>query len=197
MVELDLGQLGAAYYAANFHKWGCAPKGAAILWVRRDRQARVFPTVISHGYGAAPERRFRAQFDWTGTRDPTAALCIPVALDCIGALCPGGWTEVRTRNRELALSAGSLLCAALGLAVPAPDAMVGSLASVPLDRPALRREPGGQVELYHALFARGFEVLVQPWPDDSQLVVRVSAQLYNERAEYERLAQALVSELRA
>jgi isopenicillin-N epimerase len=195
MVDVALNDLGAAYYAANFHKWGCAPKGAAMLWVRRDLQARVIPGVISHGYGAPLEHRYRALFDWTGTRDPTPWLCIPHALDWLSSLFGGGFAEVRARNRELALEARDVLCARLAIAPPAPDSMVGSLAAVPLARRAVRRDPGGQVELYHALLARGFEALVQPWPDDEQLVVRVSAQLYNERADFERFADALAAEL--
>jgi isopenicillin-N epimerase len=34
---------------------------------RKDRQAGVHPNVISHGYTAS----FHAEFDWTGTLDPT------------------------------------------------------------------------------------------------------------------------------
>lgn len=195
MVDVRLEALGAAYYAANFHKWVCAPKGSALLWVRRDLQSEIVPTVVSHGYGAPLERRFRALFDWTGTRDPTPWLCTPAAIDFLASLLPGGFEQVRVHNRALALEAQSLLGTALGVEPPAPSGMIGALAAVPVARPAVRREPGAQLELYHALVSRGFEALVQPWPDDGQLVVRVSAQLYNERDDYERFARALVDAL--
>ena len=64
MVPLDLDRIGAAYYAGNAHKWLCAPKGAAFLHVRRDRQEGLHPLSISHGYDAVPPARprFRLQF---------------------------------------------------------------------------------------------------------------------------------------
>ena len=39
MVDVDVAALTPAYYAANCHKWLCAPKGVGFLWVREDRRA--------------------------------------------------------------------------------------------------------------------------------------------------------------
>src|SRR4029079_2656514 len=43
MVPVDVDALGAAYWTGNGHKWLCAPKGTAVLWVREDRRNRIHP----------------------------------------------------------------------------------------------------------------------------------------------------------
>lgn len=194
MVPLDLRALGAAYTTGNCHKWLCAPKAAGFLHVRRDRQAAIRPLVISHGANSprADRSRFLLEFDWTGTSDPSAALCVGDAIRALGALLPGGWPALRAHNRATALAARDLLCEALGCRPPAPDAMIGSLATVPLpDAPssAPRLDP-----LQDALLARwGVEVPVFAWPAPPRRWLRISAQIYNERPDYERLATALAA----
>ncbi|HYN41310.1 MAG TPA: aminotransferase class V-fold PLP-dependent enzyme [Thermoanaerobaculia bacterium] len=191
MVPVDLDRLGAAFYTGNAHKWLCAPKGSAFLHVRRNLQRAIHPTVISHGYSTdAGGASFRAEFDWTGTSDPTPWLCIGDAIDYVGSLLPGGWSEVMAANRALALEARAILCATLGAAAPVPDSMIGSIASVPLPAPA----PGSPAEglshegLMNWFRERGVETWLYPWPCAGGKLVRVSAQLYNAREEYVRLA---------
>jgi len=185
MVELDISALGASYYVANFHKWVRSPKGAAMLWVREDRQAGVVPLVVSHGYSAS-HARFQAMFDWQGTLDPTPVLSVSSALSFMGQLHPDGWPGLRRRNRALALAARDCLCAGVGIDAPAPDDMVGSLASVPLPMAG-----SASPELYQRLLGAGFETLVLPCPGAPGAVLRVSAQAYNSLGQYQRLADAL------
>ncbi len=201
MVDLDVASIGAAYYTGNCHKWLCAPKGAGFLWVRRDRQPGVRPLAISHGATVprTDRSRFLLEFDWTGSLDPTAWLCVPDALDTVGGLLPGGWPAVRATNRELALDARRLLCDALRVAPPCPEDMIGSLATVPLpDQSDGGVAPFASDPLADRLLVRHrIEVPVSAWPAPPRRVLRISAQLYNTRAQYERLAGALVEELSA
>jgi isopenicillin-N epimerase len=195
MVPLDLEALGAAYYTGNCHKWLCAPKGSGFLHVRRDRQKGVRPLVISHGANSprADRSPFRLEFDWTGTADPTAYLTVPEAIRYMGSLLPGGWPELMAHNRGTALAARDRLCVTLGVARPAPDSMIGSLAALPVPPafgpPARDGEPD---PLQTTLFDRfGIELLVYHWRALGTRILRVSAQLYNTAADYERVAQAL------
>jgi isopenicillin-N epimerase len=201
MVPVDLRALGAAYYSANCHKWICAPKGSAFLWVRRDRQADIHPLTISHGAtGVRPGRsRFRLEFDWQGTLDPTAWLTVPKAIAYMGSLVSGGWPALMARNRALALAARELLCAAAGSAPPSPDGMIGSLASIVLpDSPTV--ETGWRIRdpIQGRLFDDwGIELPIMRWPAPPKRLLRISVQLYNTPGQYVHLAEALRKELAA
>ena len=198
MLPLDVEAIGAAWYTANFHKWTCAPKGAAMLWARADRQAELHPAVISHGFNSGrPRKRLLEELDWTGTDDPTPALCVPKAIDVVGRI-GGGWDAIRERNRSLALRGRDLLAEALAVEPPAPDEMIGALAALPLPdgdgappSSALYADP-----LQVALFERHrVEVPIPPWPRPPGRLVRISAFLHNDEADYRALATALRTEL--
>ena len=187
MVALDLTAIAPTYYTGNCHKWLCAPKGAAFLYVQRDQQAQIRPLTISHGANS-PRRdrsRFRLEFDWTGTDDPTAYLCVPEAIRFMGSLLPGGWSELMAHNRANAIAAKNILCEILKVVPPCPDQMIGSLATVPLS-------DGSSVELQDALLGFGIEVPIVPYPTAPNRLVRISAQIYNTLDQYEELGQAIV-----
>jgi len=196
MVALNLDEIGAAYYTGNCHKWLCAPKGAGFLYVRRDKQAAIRPTTISHGANSprTDKSRFQLEFDWMGTVDPSPYLCVPVAIDFMGSLLDGGWPELMAKNHALALAGRQILADKLDLPLPCPDEMVGSMAVVPLtDQKSDAVSKVGIPLLQEALWEIfKIEVPVIPWPDASKRLVRISAQFYNTLPQYEYLAKALV-----
>jgi isopenicillin-N epimerase len=180
-VPLDLEALGADWYVGNCHKWWSAPKGCGFLHARGERRTELHPVTISHGYGAG----FTEEFDWTGTIDPSAYLALPAALDFFSRL---GGAALMERNRLLAAEAGSLLASALGTEVGARSEMAGAMALVrlPFDMPPTRE---AAVPVRAILQAAGTDCPVHglaggPW-------LRLSAYAYNERADYERLAELL------
>ncbi len=194
-LPLDIRAIGCAYYTGNLHKWVCAPKGAGFLYVREDRREGIHPIVISHGLNSTrtDRSRFHLEFDWPGTFDPTAFLAAGEALRFIPTLVPGGWDGIMRRNHDLALQARDILCRALKIDPPAPDAMLGSMAAVPVpdgkpgDESSVFGDPL-QDELFNQF---RIEVPVMPWPSPPKRLLRVSAQLYNTVDEYSKLAAAL------
>jgi isopenicillin-N epimerase len=191
MVPMELSGFRPAWYVANCHKWMCGPKSAGVLYIDEAYRDAVVPLSISHGRAMKlPEgmSRLHAEFDWPGTIDPTPWLCVPEAIEFMGEQLSGGWEAVRNRNRSIARYGRDRLCAALGIAQPAPDLMLGAMSSIPL--------PLGPDQGFEALHTRlrtefQIEVPIVASPTCPQPLLRISAQLYNRHADYDRLVQAL------
>jgi len=205
MIELDLRALGAAYYTGNCHKWMCGPKGSAFLHVRSDKQSSIRPLAISHGANSprVDRSRFRIEFDWTGTQDFSPWLVLPEAIRFLDSLLPGGAKALAEHNRKTTLAARDLFCTALGVEKTAPDAMIGALATLPLPRASIgegERTPVGPNRidpLQEALFSRhAIEVPIHSFSAPPRTFLRISAQIYNDSRDYERLVGALLAEQR-
>jgi isopenicillin-N epimerase len=166
-VPLDIEAMWPDVYAGNCHKWLCAPKGAGFLWARPEHQRWIEPLVISWGYGA--ERTFADRHGWQGTRDPTASLSIPAAIEAHG-------TFDLERCRRLAASFHDRL-PPFG-STPAPQMWATEVAT---DEPE---------ELQRRLFdEHAIEVVVREW--EGRSLLRVSIAPYNDEADVERLLAAL------
>jgi len=200
MVPLALDDLGASYVVGNCHKWMCAAKGAGYLWAREDRRDGLRHAVISHGYNGqwpGSTTTFHAQFDWVGTTDRSAWLTVPVAIDTVAAIHPDGWPGVMAANHALVVAGRQAVLATLDSdAPPAPEEMLGSMASLPLPDPAV--PPDSLFDpLTTALRTNwSIEVPVFSWPESPRRLLRISAQRYNDLSDYVRLGDALHAELR-
>lgn len=190
MLELNLQAIGATYYTGNCHKWLSAPKGAAFLSVQQNKQSLIRPVTISHGANStrSDRSRFLLEFDWTGTTDPSAYLCIPEAIKFMGSLLPGGWSESIKTNHNLVINARKLLSEKLGINLSCPDDMIGSMAVLPLGK-----KWQNYSDLNKKLWEEyQIEVPIMPWEDQTQPLMRISAQIYNSLSQYEYLAEVLL-----
>src|SRR6266567_1553367 len=127
-LTLDVPALGVDWYVGNLHKWAFAAKGTAVIWCAPERQEALHPTVISHALGHG----FAAEFDYTGTRDNSAWLAVPAALDYIDAL---GAEAMRAHNAALARDAGAMLIKAWDSEAAAAPEFCASMVSVKLPGP--------------------------------------------------------------
>jgi isopenicillin-N epimerase len=171
-IDLDLDALGADIYVGNCHKWLCAPKGAGFLYARPEAQPLIDPLVVSWDWvdGAAFHQRHR----WQGTRDPSAYLAVPAAIDFQHE---HDWPTVRAHCH--ALLAGY----DFGLE-PLTDDYV-QMRGFRIDHPD---PPALKLRLYaeHRIEVPVFET-PHGW------VLRVSVQGYNDETDLRALADALAS----
>jgi len=199
-VPLNIDELGAAYFIGNCHKWICSPKGSGFLHVRKDKQHLIRPISVSHIYDNKrnPERLWSNNFFWTGTTDCSAYLCVKDAIEFMGKLFPGGWSELMQRNRELCLSARKIIADKTGLSLPAPEDMIVNMAAFDLGETEFPESNFNYISpIWHRLRTEfRIEVPVLPWNrNNPRLLLRISAQCYNSIEQYEYLASALKGEI--
>jgi len=183
-IDLDLTELGADLYTGACHKWMCAPKGAAFLFARPEVQARLEPLVVSWGWepdepGPSP---FIDQQEWQGTRDLSAFLSVPAAIEFQRE---HEWAAVRRRCRALALELQSRLQSELGLQPVAGDERLLPPQMFSMQLPQCDPE-----ELQRKLLERfRIEVVARRW--SHMYLLRVSLQAYNDESDADALVSAL------
>lgn len=179
-ITLDVPALGVDWYVGNLHKWAFAAKGTAVMWCSPQRQQMLHPTSISHALGAG----FPIEFDYAGTRDNSAWLAAPAALDYLNALDA---EAMRAHNHALAREAGARLTAAWDSETAAAPEFSAAMASVRL--PCNARCTREDAHRLGARLSDEHGITVGVMALDGSLWIRVSAQIYNEIGDYQRLAE--------
>ncbi len=186
-IAVDLQALGADVVFGNTHKWLMSPKGAAFFYVRRDLQHSVEPLIVSWGYGNNSQfdsgSRFIDLLQWTGTKDPSAALAVP---DAIKFMQEHNWAEVRRECHVLLRQTLERLGELTGLPplYPLDSDFYSQMGIAPLplvaDLTVLKRR------LYDEFRV---EVPLTNWHE--RQFVRISVQGYNTQADLDALVEAL------
>jgi len=181
-LPLDIPSLGVDWYAANLHKWAHAPRGCGILWAAADKQANLHFPIVSWGHN----RGFRDEFEHTATTDPTSYLAAP---DGIAMLHEWGFEACLTYMHGLARNAAGLLTQRWDTTFEIPREMTAAMVTVPLPEHAGSTEADAEQLRLALLVEDRIEVQLHAWR--GRLWTRVSAQIYNDRSDVERLAEAV------
>ncbi len=185
-IAVDIESFGVDWYVANLHKWAWAPRSAGLLWAAKHHHSYLHPTVISWGL----DHGITAEFDLLGTRDPSHFLAAPFAIELMNEFGGAdGASTVRRYNHDLAWWAGQYLTDRWGTRFTTPEEMIGSMVNVRLpSHLGTTSEDAEQVRA--ALENDNIEVPVYAGVDE--LSMRVSAQIYCDRSDIERLGDAVL-----
>ena len=185
-LPLDLHAIDADFYVGNLHKWALAPKGAAFLYARPDRQPLLEPLVVSWGWSEewfANGTSYVDLLQWWGTVDPAAPLAVPAAIRFQE---DHDWPAVRQRCSDLATDALLRLGDLTGLdpLYPPGSAFYRQMVAAPLPPQC---EPAElQVRLYDR---HRIEIPCLAW--NGRPLIRLSVQGYNTEADIDALLAAL------
>jgi len=190
-IPLDMEAVGADFYTGNCHKWLLGPKGAAFLYARREAQSLVEPLIVSWGYHATAETtsgsRFVDYLQWTGTKDPAAALTVPAAIQFMR---DHDWDEVRRKCHMLLCQAIQRICELTGLPplYPPDSDFYAQMGIAPLP-------PTVDLTLLKSRLYDEYRIEVPLIQWNEWKFIRVSLQGYNTRKDVDMLIEALRSEL--
>lgn len=183
-VDLDLNDLEVEYYTGACHKWMMTPKGSSFMYVKRELQDQIFPLVVSWGYDALFPSSSKYQ-DWhtmNGTRDYTAFLCIPDAIEFMKTY---HWNKVSKSCRDLVKANAAAFTNALDSKILAPvtDDFIGQMLAVPVQT----KEP----ELLYRKLVDEYKIEIPVMRHDDKVFIRYSVNGFNSQADLDTLFDAL------
>jgi isopenicillin-N epimerase len=180
-IPLALDELGADWYVTNMHKWLYAPRGAAMLHAAAGAAPLTRPVLTSHYIGMG----FPDSFDYVGTRDYTAWLAVPHAIDFFRQL---GAERLWAHQRQLIARGSQALLAAGAVQVAPPELSAAMRAFIlPQRRPATDADAA---TVMRTLWDEE-RIQIRCARIGGTLLLRFCAQAYVEMDEVERLGAAL------
>jgi isopenicillin-N epimerase len=183
-LPLDLKALDADFYTGACHKWMMTPKGSSFLFVKRERQHLLEPLVVSWGYKSdhPSHSTFLDYHQTQGTRDFSAFLCIPAALQFMEN---NNWNQVSAACRALILENAPRFFELLGASPLAPlnDQFILQLCSFKL--------PTQDAERIKSILFNQYHIEVPVMRHGADVYLRYSIQAFNSQGDLDKLYEAL------
>lgn len=183
-LPLNLQTLQADIYTGACHKWMMTPKGSSFLYVKNEHQHLFDPLIVSWGYqSTAPSQsKFLDYHQMQGTRDFSAFLCIPNAIEFMQQ---NNWSAVSKTCKEMVQQNAPKFCKLLKATPTAPltDDFICQLYSTPIKT----KQP---LELHHHFFNQ-YKIEVPVMPHGDNVFLRYSIQAFNTQNDLDKLYNAV------
>lgn len=178
-MQIDVKEIGADYYAMSPHKWLDAPTGTGLLYMRRELQDRVWPTMGSTGWD--DPKRGAARFDRHSQRAWPLVLAFGAAMDFQNTI---GKDRIERRVRALHARLRSKIASLPGITIQTSPHAELSCALLGFSFAKLRNQ-----DIVDTLLKR-HGVYVRTIAYDLN-AVRVSTHYYNTEHQVDRLIEGL------
>jgi isopenicillin-N epimerase len=185
-IAVDLQAFNADIIFGNCHKWLLNVKGSAFLYVRHELQDLIEPLIVSWGYNPTPETttgsRFIDLLQWTGTKDPTAALTVPTAIQFMK---DHDWDNVRCQCHALLRQAIGRICDLTKLPplYPLDSDFYSQMGIAPL--------PSSDLTILKNRLYNEYKIEVPLTEWRNKQFIRISVQGYNTQEDIDALLRAL------
>ena len=190
-IDLDIKDLDPDYYVGACHKWLCCPKGVSFLYVKKDQQKNIQPQIMSWGWGEEydefkdstqlkSESRFVNIFQWQGTRDMSAFLTVPKAIEFQEEY---DWSLVRDRCKRMIVDARNQITKITNLPKICPDNWLGQMATILF--------PTDDVNQLKNTLYNDYQIEIPTMNHNGYSAFRISLQGYNTEREIDYLIETL------
>uniref|UniRef100_H2YXV6 Aminotransferase class V domain-containing protein n=1 Tax=Ciona savignyi TaxID=51511 RepID=H2YXV6_CIOSA len=185
-LQLDIKKINPDFYVGNLHKWYYTFRSCGLLWVSPKHKNQIRPLVTSNYSDLSMHHRFC----YWGTRDTSSQFTLATAHQFYNDV--GGLEAITEYNSSLVTWAQSMLCDALGtkpLEIPssmrAPNMAVLHLPEQPGKALCGNELIEVFLEKYNGMTVGFLDVM-------GEVVLRLSANIYNCKEDYYKLRDALV-----
>lgn len=206
MIDTDIGAIGCDAYATSLHKWLSAPYGTGLLWIRRDVQDRIWPSVVEgydgwdtvDRYGDAPTtpgRDFVGQWPAAMQKYSWGALYFaPLIWAAVGAIdlheqLGKGVIETRARALSARLRAGLEAIPGVEVITPADPSMSAAIVAFRA-KGLVPRTLGSELRKEHKIIVRTVS-----HPHIGLEACRVCTHIWNTEEQVDLLLGALKAKL--
>jgi selenocysteine lyase/cysteine desulfurase len=181
--DVNLRAMGCDSYSGSMHKWPMGPLEAGLLYVRAERIAQMWPSIVTAGWSDTVKGA--RKFEVFGQRDNPRLVAVEAALDFLELI---GMKQVEARMRALSQHAKAKIADLRGvkLRTSLPEDLSAGVVKFDFEKTPLK-------QVYDTLWERHAIATSMTASGDSK-GIRFSPHVYNSMAEIDR-AVAAVKEL--